>query len=268
MIADKTTTDGPPPNELAPGTEVELIKNLIASHAETLRAYRVIGGRPAGSVTGRDYFGVRPGEKALVVRQEGDAVQIQILGGPWKERAGWVSRDGVRVLPTHDESSADVVDGLSQAARREIYGAYQAVGMNASELAESQCPFSRMPLDAEAAKEYLAERNAVYETAKERGRREILERYKIEGDQLDGIEAEGMEKPWPLWDGLSDERGPIPNFGPAPTDDRGRIVMTKAEWDARREAAGRALKIIGNITDESDTDERWAEVFRGLEGAH
>jgi hypothetical protein len=35
----------------------------------------------------------------------------------------------------------------------------------------------------------------------------------------------------------------------------------------RRDAAIRALKALGEITDETDTDAIWDEVFRGLEGA-
>jgi hypothetical protein len=68
------------------------------------------------------------------------------------------------------------------------------------------------------------------------------------------------------WDGLSDEQGPIPAFGPARTDDLGRVIMTDEEWEARRQAAIRALRVIGDITDETDTDEIWDEVFRGLRG--
>jgi hypothetical protein len=69
------------------------------------------------------------------------------------------------------------------------------------------------------------------------------------------------------WDGLSDEHGPIPAFGPARTDEHGRVVMSDEEWEARRDAAIRALRAIGDITDETDTDAIWDEVLHGLEGA-
>ncbi len=79
-------------------------------------------------------------------------------------------------------------------------------------------------------------------------------------------DQEGDREKWPLWDGLSDGRGPIPAFGPARTDENGRLVMSDDERAARRDAAIRALAVVGKITDETDTDEVWAEVFRGPEG--
>src|SRR5438046_2652894 len=84
------------PGEPAPGTEVELITGLVASDANRLRAYQVLGARPAGSVNGVDYLDVGPGEKARVVQEEGDAVRVQIRGGRWRGREGWVARDGLR----------------------------------------------------------------------------------------------------------------------------------------------------------------------------
>jgi hypothetical protein len=78
--------------------------------------------------------------------------------------------------------------------------------------------------------------------------------------------AEGH--PWPEhpWDGLSDEQGPIPAFGPVITDTCGRIVMSEEERVARKDAVLRMLAVIRDITDESDTDELWDEVTRALEG--
>lgn len=68
-------------------------------------------------------------------------------------------------------------------------------------------------------------------------------------------------------DGLFDEQGPIPAFGPARLDANGRFDMSDEEWEARRQASRRALKVIAEITDETDTDEVWNDVIRGLEGA-
>jgi hypothetical protein len=68
-------------------------------------------------------------------------------------------------------------------------------------------------------------------------------------------------------DGLSDEQGPIPAFGPVETDEHGRIVMSDEEAEARRAAAARTMKAIGNISDETDVDAVWDDVFRGLKGA-
>jgi hypothetical protein len=267
MSAIHTGGNASSPGEFTRGAEVELVDNLVAADVERLRAYRVLGKRPAGSVNGLDYFGVFTSQRARVIRQEGSAVQVQILGGNWTGREGWVASEGIRVPPTEAESSADAVERLSENTRREIYAAFHAAGMKASQLANSRYPFDRMPIDAAAARIYLDERSAAYQEAKAQGRCMMLEQYNIDSDQLDRIEAEGDNRKWPLWDGLEDERGPIPTFGPVDTDDRGRIVMTDGEWEARRDAAIRALGAVGDITDDTDTDERWGEAFRGMEGA-
>ena len=68
-------------------------------------------------------------------------------------------------------------------------------------------------------------------------------------------------------DGLADEQGPIPRFGPARTEEHGRVIMTDEEWEAGRDAALRALRTVEETTDETDTNGIWDEVFRGLEGA-
>ena len=86
------------------------------------------------------------------------------------------------------------------------------------------------------------------------------------GEPAPGTEADAkaVDQTSPPWDGLSDEQGPIPTFGPVRTDKHGRIVMTDEEQAARRDAILRMLRVIGDITDETDTDEIWDEVFRGL----
>ncbi len=83
---------------------------------------------------------------------------------------------------------------------------------------------------------------------------------------VNAVEQEGDREKSPLWDGPSDERGPIPVFGPARTDESGRVLTNDEERAARRDAAIRALAAIGEITDETDTDERWDDVSRGLKG--
>jgi hypothetical protein len=84
---------------------------------------------------------------------------------------------------------------------------------------------------------------------------------------VDAIVEDGDCEKWPPWDGLSDERGPIPVFDAARTNASGQVLMSDEERAARRDAAMRALVAVGDITDETDNDEVWAEVFRGLEGA-
>jgi hypothetical protein len=247
------------------GTLVEMTDTLLANTMGGLRAYKTLGRRPAGSVNGVNYFGVSVGEKARVIRQEGNAVLLQILEGPWKGRQGWMSPDGFHIPPTDIESSAQRVDGLSLLTRREIYAACHAAGIKAVSLADARYSFDRIPTDPEAAAVYLSERETVYQGAEEEGRREVIERYGIDAARLDAVEEEGDREKWPLWDGLSDERGPIPAFGPVRTDENGRILMSDEEIAARRDAAIRALATIANITDETDTDEVWDEVFRRLE---
>jgi hypothetical protein len=68
-------------------------------------------------------------------------------------------------------------------------------------------------------------------------------------------------------DGLYDEEGPIPSFPPIPVDPAtGRMLpISDEERAARRAAAIRAIKAIRRITDETDTDELWREVYRGID---
>ena len=254
---------------IAPGTEVEMTDIFVATDAAKLHAYRSLGNkRPPGLVNGRDCFGVSIGERARVIDREGEAIQVKFLGGSQKGRIGWVARDTIRVPPSEAKSSTDVVDGLALLARRQIYAAINQAEFAATAEAEAQFPFDRMPTEAEDIRKYLAERKIVYENAGERGRREILERNGIDEGQLARIEAEGDSERWPSWDGLADEQGPIPTFGPARTDERGRIVMGQGEREARRDASIRALGAIGRIADETDTDEVWERMAGGFEGAH
>ena len=61
------------------------------------------------------------------------------------------------------------------------------------------------------------------------------------------------------WDGLSDEQGPIPAFGPARLDDQGRLVKSDEEREARRDAILRTLRVIATKpdTDPPGTDEEF-----------
>ena len=118
--------------------------------------------------------------------------------------------ENIRVPPASNNSSDDTRDGLSLPVRREIYAACHAAGMKAVSQAGAGYPFDRMPPETEAARQYLSERSTLYETTKAESRRLLLDRYGIGGDQLDRIESEGDAEKSPVWDGLEDERGPIP----------------------------------------------------------
>jgi hypothetical protein len=84
-------------------------------------------------------------------------------------------------------------------------------------------------------------------------------------------DGEPMNEPDHIPDGrevpLSDSEGPIPTFPPVAIDPvTGRMLpMSDEERAARRAAAIRAIKAIRQITDETDTDERWREVYRGID---
>jgi hypothetical protein len=66
---------------------------------------------------------------------------------------------------------------------------------------------------------------------------------------------------------LCDAEGPIPTFPPLPVDPvTGRLLpMSEEERAARRAATIRAIKVIGQIPDETETDEGWEEVYRNID---
>ena len=66
---------------------------------------------------------------------------------------------------------------------------------------------------------------------------------------------------------VNDELGPIPAFPPASLDPAtGRMLpISDEELSARRTAVLRMLKVLDGITDESDTEEKWREVFRNID---
>ena len=66
------------------------------------------------------------------------------------------------------------------------------------------------------------------------------------------------------WDGLSDEQGPIPTFGPIRLDDEGRIVITEEEIEARAKACIRMLRVHATKPD-NDPPGIEAEFMRGID---
>lgn len=51
------------------------------------------------------------------------------------------------------------------------------------------------------------------------------------------------------YDGLRDEQGLIPAFGPVKLDEQGRIIMSEEERRARMAAGIRALKALNQLPD-------------------
>jgi hypothetical protein len=65
---------------------------------------------------------------------------------------------------------------------------------------------------------------------------------------------------------LVDSMGPIPAFPPRALDSMGRLIPISPEVRAaRRAASSRASEAIRHITDETDTDEVWESVYRGID---
>jgi hypothetical protein len=69
---------------------------------------------------------------------------------------------------------------------------------------------------------------------------------------------------------LADAKGPIPEFPPARIDpETGQLLpISEDELAARRDAALRTLRAIAEMTDETDTDERWEDFMRGYDESH
>lgn len=69
---------------------------------------------------------------------------------------------------------------------------------------------------------------------------------------------------------IADGKGPIPEFPAARLDpETGRLLpMSQEELETRRDAAMRMLAAIGEITDETDTDERWKDFMRAFDESH
>jgi hypothetical protein len=65
-------------------------------------------------------------------------------------------------------------------------------------------------------------------------------------------------------DGLCDEYGPIPNFGPVKLDENGRIVMSEEERAARRDAAIRVIAAIRRLPDDDPPDVE-EQMMRGID---
>lgn len=70
----------------------------------------------------------------------------------------------------------------------------------------------------------------------------------------------------PLWDGMSDDRGPIPTFPPVSLDPlTGQILpMSEAEMAARRDAMARTIELMRTWPDD-DPPGTTREFMRGID---
>ena len=66
-------------------------------------------------------------------------------------------------------------------------------------------------------------------------------------------------------DGLCDDSGPIPAFGPVAIDEHGRAVMDPAEREARVAAATRALDALDDIGDPAEQRASFEAIARGID---
>ena len=192
---------GPLPVGLSTGDHVEVTGFLVCDTLDLLRSRPSNGNRPAGARNGKDVFGGGPGDLGVITALEPNAVQFRYLEGRWKGRAGWVHPDEVRKPPTQEVSDNDVIRGLTQKVRRQIYRAAHVAGMSASNIADMRFPLTAVPRDPDAAKRHLAEHRKLYQKLDLQGDRAIMNRFKIDRAQLDAIEKEGDEKKWPLGEG-------------------------------------------------------------------
>lgn len=69
------------------------------------------------------------------------------------------------------------------------------------------------------------------------------------------------------YDGLRDEQGLIPAFGPVKLDEQGRLIMSEGERRARMAAGVRALKALSRLPD-SDPPGVEEQFMRNYDESH
>jgi hypothetical protein len=149
-------------------------------------------------IAGRELFGVDFSTLAEVLVDKGDRLQVKILEGAWKGRIAWLAPGEARLRPTAEDAAKDVVDGLTQDKRREIYAELHRIGMLADFEGFHQIPIEGDPVTAP---ERNAKRKALIADLEKKGRAPLIARYRqyrIDWAQLDRIDKEGEEKRWPI----------------------------------------------------------------------
>ena len=65
---------------------------------------------------------------------------------------------------------------------------------------------------------------------------------------------------------LCDDKGPIPEFPALAVDSSsGRILPISEEQRRSTRGGDPALRAISEVTDETDTDDRWEEIYRNID---
>jgi hypothetical protein len=185
------------------GAEVELVgrkgKMIFLCSDEAIFMDR--GSTSRQSVPGKDIFAVSVSERARVLEDKGDRLQVRVLEGSWKDRVGWIASDEVRLRPSPEEELRDVVEGITLDKRREIYAELFRVRMLAELEARHQVPLRDLPADPSECRKVLAENKVVYEALEREGQQSLIARYlthNIDQAHLDRIDKEGTEERWPL----------------------------------------------------------------------
>ena len=82
-----------------PSDVVELKELMIFAERGMLEDFRA-GKKPAGAFKNRtEKFEVLGGQQGRVLEVAGDLVRVEMIGGNWKGRAGWVHESGLRPTP-------------------------------------------------------------------------------------------------------------------------------------------------------------------------
>jgi hypothetical protein len=102
------------------------------------------------------------------------------------------------LLGAQSETNDDVVDGLTQDKRRQIFYALHLSGFEAAALAQARFPASARPDTVAQAKKFLAQRGQFHQLKVKEGRVALVRQFKVDGDTLDRIDYEGYAKNWPL----------------------------------------------------------------------
>ncbi len=203
LAGHRATADVSRKSKFQPGDDVELVGPkdgmiFLCADEEIFMEHK---SRSRRFVPGKEIFTVAVSERAIVLEDKGDRLQVKILDGHLKDQSGWISSDEVRLRPTPEEASKDVVEGLALDKRREIYAKLFRIGLLAEDEGFHQIPIIPTEDDLLTGPERNAKRNAIISGVEKKGRASLIVKYRnynLDEAHLDRIEKEGDEKRWPL----------------------------------------------------------------------